>query len=296
MQAAFSREFDIEEWDDIVAMANGGYGGSVDDLTEESDEQQRIKVTHSAISDGLIAYLADKHFPFHDAKAIALAAKLLLAFAPDEVIDGGDGQDMYAVSSFDKDPKRVLCLQDELDVGYKYNRILRDATPEAKWYELDSNHEARWDRYLHSHPEISGLRALELHNLMRFDDLGWEYGGTERWYCGGALAFLHGTRCSKHAGWAAKAELESRFFQQHVVQGHNHKVGYYSARGPLNKVEGYEVGCLCDLEPEYVNHPNWNQGIMFVTIYNSVPTFENIIFQKDESGTWASFRGKVYRG
>ena len=107
LQAAFEREFDINDWDDLVVAANGGLDYAVDDSDDE-EGQERIKITHSNISDGQIAYFVDEHFPFHDEPAILLAAKVIRIFAPDEVVNGGDDQDMYAVSSFDKAPDRVL--------------------------------------------------------------------------------------------------------------------------------------------------------------------------------------------
>ena len=113
-----------------------------------------------------VAVIADTHCPYHDPRAIELACLLIQEFKPDELVHLADGQDFYSVSSFDRDPERVIRLQDELDQGYGVNAQLASAAPDTQRYYLESgNHELRWIKYLHKHPEINGMRALEFANL-----------------------------------------------------------------------------------------------------------------------------------
>lgn len=296
LQSAFKREFNVHTWEDLVALAEEKSTIPSQPETEELDAVvAHPRITHCDATDIKIAYFGDIHAPYHDQLAIDLTAKIIEKFAPDQVICGGDLVDFYAVSRFDRDPKRVLQLQNELDTGFAISKQLTAAAPKAKWFYLDANHEQRWIAYLHKNQEISGLRALDIHSLMRMDELGWQYGGTERRYTPNAnLVFIHGTRYNKYAGYAVKAELTDRLFQQSVVQGHNHKIASYSARGPLSKVEGYEVGCLCALDGmDYTVNPNWNQGLMLITISDAVPTFNNVIFQSGNNRTWAHVLGGI---
>jgi len=213
-----------------------------------------------------IAAIADTHAPFQDKRAIELACKLIEAFKPDELVHLADGSDFYAVSSFDRDPERVNQLQEELDEAYETNKTLASAAPDAERFYVESgNHEARWIRWLHKHPEINGLRALEFANLVRLEESGWQLGGMEREYCTGRLVLRHGKRVSKHSAYSARMALEDQFFQQSVLIGHSHRQGTFMARGPRLMVGGWEIGCLCELEPLYTRHPNWQQGIAFVT-------------------------------
>ena len=292
LQEAFSRDFGINTWEDVLARVNND---SADDeeITESQNTPANISVSRDI--DLRVAYFADTHYPFQDDEAMSLLCVLMGVFDPDEVVFGGDGQDFPTISTFDQDPSRMTGLQKELDVGYAWNKKINAAAPRAKKYFVPGNHDLRWVRYLHSHPQISGLNVLQLPSLLRLDALEWEC-VTERWYCGGELVMMHGERYSKNAGWAAKAELENRMFDQHIVQGHNHKRGSFSSRGPLRVREAYEVGCLCTLHPEWKAHANWNLGVMFVTIKRNVPHFENIMFNKDNTGVWTVFRGEVYRG
>lgn len=212
-----------------------------------------------------LAVIADTHAPFHDGRAVALACKLIEAFGPDELVHLADGIDFYAVSSFDRNPDRVDRLQEEIDAAIAVNTELASAAPEAARYYLESgNHEARWLRYLYRHPEVSQLEVLRFGNLLKLEESGWQLGGEEREYCAGRLVLRHGRRISKHAGRSAGFALEDEMHQRSVMIGHSHRQGVLMERGPRLLVGGWEVGCLCGLEPEYARHPNWQQGLAFV--------------------------------
>jgi len=142
------------------------------------------------------------------------------------------------------------------------------------------------------------LDALQLERLLRLAKLGWRLIEPPTAMDGGVV-WLHGDRVSKHAAYAVKAVMESRFFQQSVLMGHTHRIGAYSIRGPNYPRMGYELGCLCTLEPEYVKHPNWMQG-MAITTYptdpesNKLPGVEQVVFEGRDRVRRAFFRGKEY--
>jgi len=242
-----------------------------------------------------LALLGDTHPPFHDQRAIDLACLLVEDFAPDEVVHLGDGNDFYAVSSFDRDPNRVLLLQIELDQGFDINNKLNSAAPEAEWYYIMGNHGFRWMRFLSKNPEIYNLRALRLENLLRFNELGWTLVDTSRTYANDTVECTHGDRVSKHSGWSVKKLMEDRFFQTNIFCGHSHRTGQYIARGPREQVVGFEVGCLCRLDPTYLSHANWHQSVAFVT-FNSEDDFfvEQVVFSDRRGKKSAIFRGKEY--
>ena len=245
-----------------------------------------------------IVALGDVHAPYHDGRAIELACGLLVAVKPDVVIHLADGIDFYQLSSFDKEPDRVLELQDDLDQAYAVNKTLLSAAPAAEWLYLDNgNHERRLWRYLTRHPEIAGLEVLNLANLLRLSDLRWEL-VPEYEVLAKRLVLTHGESYSKHAGWGAKKELEKRYYQQSVVMGHTHKIGSITARGPRLMVAGWEVGCLCTLEPDYRANPNWQQGLAVITLseQSNVHSFavEQITFTGTGRIRRAFFRGQEF--
>jgi len=243
--------------------------------------------------------IADVHAPFQDDRAVELACIVIQALQPDRVVHHADGVDFYQLSSFDKDPDRTTRLQDDLDTAYRVNETLNSAAPEAEWLYLnDGNHERRLWRYLARNPELFQLEVLRLDNLLRLDKLGWRLVEPVE-MLEKRLLFVHGERASKHAGWSVKAELERRWYQQSILMGHSHKIGCYTARGPRQAVGGWEVGCLCTLEPEYMRNPNWMQGLAVVTSSNapdSNHTFsvEQVVFTGTERSRRCFFRGKEF--
>jgi hypothetical protein len=48
--------------------------------------------------------------------------------------------------------------------------------------------------------------------------------------------------------------------------GHSHRLGVYYQTNVRGVHASYENGCLCDLKPEYVNYPNWQQGFSVVSV------------------------------
>lgn len=58
---------------------------------------------------------SDIHAPFHDKKAIALAAKIAQWWKPNVAIWNGDNLDCYSISKYNKSPDRTERLQDEID-------------------------------------------------------------------------------------------------------------------------------------------------------------------------------------
>jgi hypothetical protein len=60
-------------------------------------------------------------------------------------------------------------------------------------------------------------------------------------------------------GMGAKAVMQR--VRGNVLIGHTHQMGYVSFRGWNDLSEGYEVGCLCQFDLEYiVGVPQWQQG------------------------------------
>ncbi len=49
------------------------------------------------------------------------------------------------------------------------------------------------------------------------------------------------------------------------MSGHTHRIGEHQ-RSDHNGVHAWwELGCMCDLNPSYVDDPNWQQGFAVAT-------------------------------
>lgn len=242
-----------------------------------------------------LALVADTHPPFEDKRALSVVYQIIEDAQPDELIHLGDGADFYGLSKYDKDPTRALNIQSDIEAARAINKQLALAAGSARKRYIPGNHEARLTRYLHAHPEIAGLRALELQHLLRFDDDGWELAGQYIEYCAGKLHLTHGGRVSKLSAYSARAMIDDLGGQKSCMMGHTHRVGAYYQRGSLYDVAGYEIGCLCSFDT-YKQFPNWQRGMAIVEIIGRRFWVELIpIKAPGKRKRLAFWRGKEYK-
>ena len=240
-----------------------------------------------------IFWKTDEHVPEHDPKAIELGYKICEDFDPDIVPAGSDGMDHYSLSSFDKDPARMhdANLQKEIDVWKSVERGWSDAAPNAKRVWIPGNHEQRRHKMLIKQaPSLSYLRALQPEVLYGLDELGIEYRDHE--FVVDDIVFTHGKLVRKFSAYTAKAVMEGIGFGMNAASGHTHRMGAYyhtSRNGTYWSVEG---GCLCKLTPEYMNNPNWQQGVTLV--WTKPSTFVQIPFIRKGRKLFARWNDKEY--
>ena len=122
----------------------------------------------------------------------------------------------------------------------------------------------RLERYLKKHPELYSLDALKLPNLLGLDKFNIEY--KEKGFKFGSLKIIHGTIVRKYAGYTARAEMEKNDCSG--ISGHTHRLCCFYYRTPERNLMWAESGCLCDLNPEYVECPSWTQGFLYGTTHN----------------------------
>jgi hypothetical protein len=242
-----------------------------------------------------VFWKTDEHVPFHDMRAIELAMKIAEDFKPHIIPAGSDGMDHYSISKYDKDPVRVkeYTLQSEIDMWHTIERGWNSVARGAHRPYIEGNHEDRRRRYLWSHPELFGLRALSPTNLYELDKLGIVHYKEDEFLVGDTL-FHHGTRVSKYSAYTAKNELFELAHAVNSVTGHTHRGGWYlqkTLKGVVNSLEGF---CLCDLNPSYVKRPNWQQGVIPVTVYDHGAVFEPVPFIHKNDRIFAYWRGKEY--
>jgi predicted phosphodiesterase len=189
---------------------------------------------------------------------------MLADLQPDTVILNGDVVDFYSISSFLKDPARKLGLQDELDQTKVYLAKVRAAVPDAEIRYTTGNHETRLTRYLLSNAKaLSGLRCLDLGELLDLPTQDIRLHGTEGFKLNRNLVITHGSRISRHAGSTARMEFDAHLMSG--VSGHTHRVGRYDVSGLGGNYSWIEQGCLCQLEADYITGvPNWQQGFAII--------------------------------
>lgn len=203
--------------------------------------------------------LSDIHFPYQDDKAIKAVYKFLEQHPVDTIILNGDILDFYDVSSFDKDPSRINSLQAEINLAQKFFKKLRDLSPNSRIVFVKGNHSERIERYLKKHPELYSLDALKLPSLLGLDKFNIEY--KDKGFKLGGLKIIHGDIVRKYSGYSARAEMEKH--DSSGISSHTHRGSAYYYRTPERYLAWFESFCLCDLNPEYINEPNWQQGFLY---------------------------------
>lgn len=207
-----------------------------------------------------IVQINDLHIPFHDKKTIEVFLKFLKDVKIDKLVIAGDLLDFYELSTFDKDPMRKYTIQDEIDKCYDVLKEFKKYCPEIHF--IKGNHEDRLRRFLWKNPSLASIKVLELSKLLNLDTLGIEYHDFEYIYRN--FRFTHGTIVRQESGATAKAELLK--YGSSMGSGHTHRLGFYIKTDARGTVGAYEGGCMCELNPEYIQGvPNWQQGFL---VYN----------------------------
>lgn len=256
-----------------------------------------------------VVVLSDLQIPFEDPAALAAAEEVARAVRPDLVVLNGDVVDCYAESDFLKDPIKAAASIPE--THRKVRELLGRLSDIAPGVWLGGNHEDRWRKLLFSgsptalhlvrqHQDAAGV-ALDLSDpvgsfaaLYGMPAYGYRYFPYQHrlYFAEGNLVVTHGQFVSRHAGYSAKRTLE--WLGVSCIVGHTHRLGSYLLTQDGVTRGAWEGGCLCDLEPEWVSSPNWQQG--FVVISVNGPKFHVVpvpIVRIDGDKPVAVFRGDI---
>jgi hypothetical protein len=252
---------------------------------------------------GIVGMLCgDEHFPFQDQPALDCVLSITRQLKPDVIALMGDLLDCYGLSDFDKDPKRINTLQDEINQGRFHLAEMRKASPDSKIYLFDSNHFDRMRRTLWRMAGPSGeLRTLTafqeamtwptLLNLEELDITWVPLNHQTRTEIFPKFIVKHGDRVRIRSGYTAHAE-HARYGRS-GASGHTHRLAAVWHRDHNGNHVWCETGCLCDLNPEYAQDPDWQQGCVVVSFeeHTSAISVEPIYIQNG----LAQWRGKTIR-
>lgn len=192
----------------------------------------------------LVVAVGDFQFPFEDGDVFAAFLTFLATERPNRIVLTGDILDLTSVSSYDKDPRLGLPVQQELARAHlRLAEIRAAAGKDASIFFVYGNHEARFSKWLAKKaPELVGLldangvEMLSLANLLRFDTLGIQscldeqtiYNGPEHlrsyYKITEDLIATHGTY-SRNTGGGASIIPIAEAAGVSVVGGHDHSQG-----------------------------------------------------------------------
>ena len=208
------------------------------------------------------AILSDLQISYHDPVVVNTALSFVEQLKPDGVILNGDVVDCYSISKFNHDPLQPETLDREIkQAGKIMDRLSKCGAKELWW--LGGNHEDRLRKYVWSNSEMfklsTGLldhvRFPSLFNLQHYG-FRWKDYGKGVWL--GKLFVTHGSIVRKHSAETARAHFAK--YGVSVLVGHTHRLGAYYHTDMGGPSVAYENGCLCRLDPEYEQHPDWQHG------------------------------------
>jgi hypothetical protein len=221
-----------------------------------------------------ILRLPDAHVPYEDRRALNLAFNFAEETEPEKIILD-EWIDWYALSKFNKDPKRRLELQNELDQTQKWLWRLRNRFPKTEIIMMESNHDARLNKYLSSQaPELTYLRCLEFKHLLGLDGMNISYVPD---FVYKKILFKHGDLVKKDSCATAKAEFTKEGLSG--ASGHTHRGGVFYKRLRGGNYSWTECGCLCRLDPDYIKGTaDWIQGVGLFTFEDGSDLYDPKFF------------------
>lgn len=210
-----------------------------------------IKEYNFKIFSGKVLVISDVHFPYHDTDALNVITKLVRNNKFHTIILNGDIIDCTRLSTKFHNPSKTF-FEDELEMARQFISVLKYESRNKNVniiYNL-GNHETRANKYLaEKAPELYNV-FVPFEKLLNMDDVILA-GGT---VINSNLLVKHGEIVRKDCGQSAMGEMLKEF--KSGVSGHTHRLCRVHYRGRV----WIECGCLCSLNPIYVNNPNWQQG------------------------------------
>jgi hypothetical protein len=180
-------------------------------------------------------------------------------------------------------------LRVEIERTKEFLSSLRGRFPLARIIWIYGNHEYRWDRFIIANARpLNGLKGLSLSEQVEAKESRIEIvhsGNKENCYQFGRLLIGHFDRVNKHSAYTGKNLLEDKGIS--LIQNHTHRGGCSYKRAYDRDLVAYENFCLCDRNPAYVDHPNWQLG--FSVVYRSTESDffyveQHPIIQTEEGG------------
>jgi predicted phosphodiesterase len=256
----------------------------------------------SQTKDRLTAVLyGDTHEPFADPSCLSVVWQIISDVQPDIVIHMGDLVDCYTISRFDKDPVRLLSLQDEIDAARAHLLKLREIVPTSRIVLLEGNHEDRLRRAIYAMQgaprALAALKvvqtALAWPVLLDLASIGVEFVPLHEQSSTPILPkFLttHGTRVHTRSGYTARHEHDK--YGISGASGHTHRKATHYHRDHNGNHVWIETGCTCTLGMDYTVDPDWQQGCNVVHFNTRSGAF-NIEDVYVHNGN-ANWRGRDY--
>lgn len=234
-----------------------------------------------------VLILGDLHLPYHRTDALEAAINYGKRENVDCVYLNGDLMDLCRASFHEQRPNKAS-ISEEIEVAKEFLIYLRSQFPKAVIYFVPGNHDIRIERLLMSKaPELIGLKEWRMDVLLHLREpdknvIFIPYGSKVYF---GKLLVEHGDKM-KGTGGVNPARTLALKFKRHTLCNHFHR----TSEAMVKVYDGesivcYSVGCLTDLEPDFMPVNEHNLGTAIVEMLGGG---DFVVHNKKISG------GKVY--
>jgi len=251
---------------------------SLFDKSERSRSPFELPISHAYTKEPFvlpkackkILLLSDIHIPYQENEAVEAACDYGLEQGCDTVYLNGDILDFHGLSFHEKDPRNRPTIGEELEMGRQFLKWLRQKFPTQTIYFITGNHEWRLERYLRvKAPELLNITEFQLsfllnlaeHHIINIEHRSKVYAGK--------LLIEHGDKMAG-AGGVNPARTLLLKFKRPSICGHFHRTS--SANQKIYdgaQMMAWSTGCLCELEPSYMEVNEHNHGFAVIDVFPS---------------------------
>lgn len=218
-----------------------------------------------------VGFISDAQVPFQDNQAIEACYEWLKGKKVNTIFINGDWIDFYGMSHFEKDPRRRRFQEEYRNILISLEHMRHHFPTEKIYYNLDANHELRYDKYMTFRTkellelELPEYNVKKLLRLDLFDINGLK---NNDHYMIGKLPIVHGHTIFQ--GTTSPVSTGRTVYmktKQSAIASHCHQTSEYTTK----KLDGEIItcwtnGCLMDLNVEYNPHGNnYNHGFTHIT-------------------------------
>jgi predicted phosphodiesterase len=212
--------------------------------------------------------ISDLHIPYHDKTAVQCVLNESKRRELDWILLGGDMLDVYALSSWETDP-RERDFKSEVRKMRVFLSILRDTWPEIPIIYKWGNHEERYVRYMECKAqELLDVDDFKLSKVLRCNTLDIQTVEERQIVKLGKLNFIHGHEYKFAIGNPVNP-ARGLFLRGKVNAfcGHFHQTSQHS-ENTMNDdwISCWSIGCLSDLHPRWMPLNKWNHGFAFIEL------------------------------
>lgn len=189
--------------------------------------------------------------------------------------------DFYSISRFDRNPDRIINLENEFRQGREILWQIRSII-DGEIIFIAGNHEDRLRKFLWNNPAINGCISLEEKlDLNNLEIKYFEYG--RNFVYKNKLIYTHGNKINKYSAYTAKNMLDDLGLS--VIMAHTHKLGSHYRTDYSGAKVAFENGCLCSFEnamqwfrKEVID---WQRGLSVIKWHDDRFNIQQLCIPKD---------------